>query len=109
MKKNYSYLVAVLIFSAALTSCKKKIDEFTVAFNSNGGSYVPSQIVKSGYKAIEPKVPIHTGYTFDSWYQETEFENKWNFETNVVTSNLTLHAKWIENEDVEDDDYKEVK
>lgn len=30
----------------------------------------------------------------EGWYTEATYENKWNFETDKVTSDMTLYAKW---------------
>ena len=70
---------------------------YTVTFDSNGGSLVSSQTVKSGGLVSKPSNPTKSGYTFDGWYSNSSLTNKWNFNTDVVTYNMTLYAKWIEN------------
>jgi uncharacterized repeat protein (TIGR02543 family) len=30
----------------------------------------------------------------NGWYREATFSNKWNFTTDTVTADITLHAKW---------------
>ena len=95
-------VVAAIIFSAALTtSCDKddetKAKEFTVTFESNGGSDVASQTVKDGEKVTKPSPdPTRSGYTFDAWYKETELTTEWKFDTDVVKSDVTLYAKWAD-------------
>ena len=37
---------------------------------------------------------IPAGYVFDGWYKEAVCTNQWNFETDTVTSDITLYAKW---------------
>lgn len=69
---------------------------YTVSFNSQGGSAVPSQTVVSGGKATVPTAPTRDGYTFAGWYQDAQGTVAWNFET-PVTANLTLYAQWSEN------------
>ena len=62
------------------------------------GSTVSSQEVESGEKATKPTDPTKSGYTFDGWYQNENFTGeKWNFNTDTVTGNITLYAKWIAN------------
>jgi len=85
-------VVAIMIFGTTLTSCEKS--GFTVSFNSNGGSKVPSQKVMEGEKVIKPDDPTHDEYAFVAWYKEKELANEWDFDTDVVTSNMTLYAKW---------------
>jgi len=95
-KVCFALLVTSVFFSGCDENDKDDTDDvFTVTFDSNGGSEVSPQTVKSGEKATEPKDPTRTDYTFDAWYKETEFTNKWNFAADIVTSNITLHAKWI--------------
>ena len=65
---------------------------YTVTFDSNGGSYVSSQIVKYGNTAESPELPVKEGFTFAGWY--TEDGINFNFVT-PITSNITLTAHWF--------------
>ena len=68
---------------------------FTVTFNSNGGSGVLPVNVNSGEKITKPNDPTKAGSIFAHWYSyENDGENQWNFNTNTVTKNITLHAIW---------------
>ena len=71
--------------------------EFTVTFETGVvGNTIAPQIVKTGEKAIKPeKEPTRSGYIFLGWYTLT---NEWVFDTNVVTADVTLYAKWIATE-----------
>lgn len=69
---------------------KPEVKTYTVTFNSNGGSTVDNQIVVENEKAVEPAVPTKEGYTFNGWYLGN---SKYNF-NDVVTSDITLTAKW---------------
>ena len=61
---------------------------YTVSFNSNGGSTVESQTVEEGFLATKPADIEKAGYTFDGW----------DFDFNTpVTQNETVNAKWIAN------------
>lgn len=74
----------------------KKVEEFTVTFNSNKGTDVDKQTVKKNEKAKEPADPTRKGYTFKGWYTDDGvFVNKFNF-TKPVTENVNLYAKWEE-------------
>ena len=69
-------------------------EEYTVTFNSNGGTPVDSQTVPSSGIATKPTNPTRTGYTFAGWYTDDgTFKNEWDF-NNPITENLTLYAKW---------------
>ena len=66
---------------------------FTVAFDSNGGSEVESQVVNAGTNATKPDDPTKDDYIFKGWYSNSELTNSYNFLT-PVTSDITLKAKW---------------
>jgi len=67
---------------------------YSVIFNSQGGSAVATQTVTSGAKATTPSPPTRSGYIFGGWYREATCINAWVFATDIVTSNITLYAKW---------------
>jgi len=72
-------------------------ENYTVEFNSNGGTQVASQTIVSGDKASEPSAPTRTGYTFAGWYSDSALTSVYNF-SNAITSNIILYAKWNQNE-----------
>ena len=67
----------------------------TVAFNSNGGTTVPVQLVTDGGKAAEPPAPEKADYNFSGWYADSAFALPYDF-GRPVTGNITLYAKWAE-------------
>lgn len=67
---------------------------YTVTFNSQGGSAVPSSTVISGEKVIKPNDPVRYGYLFRGWYTDAACQNAYDFDK-TVTSSFTLYAKWI--------------
>lgn len=73
---------------------------YTVSFDLNGHGDDISAIdnVEYGSKVDRPANPSETGYTFGGWFKETGCETAWNFDTDVVTSDVTLYAKWTLNE-----------
>ena len=66
---------------------------YTVSFNTNGGTPVLSQTVKSGEKAVRPTDPTRDGFTFDDWYADSVFTTKFNFDE-PITAQTTIYAKW---------------
>ena len=70
--------------------------DYTVTYESNGGSTVPSQTVKYNETANKPADPTKSGYTFSGWYTEENLTNKYDFAA-PVTGNITLYAKWTRN------------
>ncbi|MDO4842095.1 MAG: cell wall-binding repeat-containing protein, partial [Phoenicibacter congonensis] len=69
--------------------------EYTVTFNSNGGSDVPSQTVVDGSKATKPDNPTKAGFKFAGWFTDEGLTNEYDF-TEEVTMDVKLYAKWIE-------------
>ena len=68
----------------------------TVTFDLNGhGDTAPAiQKVSPEGKATKPSDPQESGYTFSGWYKEAACQNVWNFDTDTVSANITLYAKW---------------
>lgn len=69
----------------------------TVTFNANGGTLVSDQTVEHNTCAQEPDDPARDDHTFAGWHKDTTCTQPWNFDTDTVTSDLILHAKWIPN------------
>ncbi|HQD76934.1 MAG TPA: leucine-rich repeat domain-containing protein [Bacillota bacterium] len=67
---------------------------YTVTFESNGGSEVSSIRVTYGSKISAPEVPVRDGYKFTGWYKEAALINLWDFDTDIVTTDITLYAGW---------------
>ena len=65
-------------------------NEYTVKFDSDGGSSVASQKVKYNGTATKPTNPTKKGYVFDKW---TLNGKAYDFSTKV-TSDITLKANW---------------
>jgi uncharacterized repeat protein (TIGR02543 family) len=55
---------------------------------------VASEEVPVGAKVTQAIVPAREGYTFEGWYTDIACTAAWNFDSDVVTSDLTLYAKW---------------
>ena len=70
--------------------------QYTVTFESNGGTMVPAQYISENETAAVPEEPAKENYFFDAWYQDAAFENEWDFETDFITQDVTLYAKWDE-------------
>lgn len=72
------------------SSCKVAVQEFderleyTVTFDSNGGSAVAFQTVKKNEFAKQPSNPNRNGYIFDGWYTEAIGGQKFNFNTAIT-------------------------
>ena len=67
----------------------------TVQFSGLGDSIINPIQVETNTKLLVPDQPIRDGYTFDGWYRELSYLSQWNFDTDFVTSDMTLYAKWV--------------
>ncbi|MDR0828830.1 MAG: InlB B-repeat-containing protein [Prevotellaceae bacterium] len=94
MKKLMKFSVLFAAVVIALGSCKQNEPKFTVTFNSNGGTAVAEQTVADGAKVVKPTDPIRADFAFAGWYKDQATTTAWDFATDVVTSNITLYAKW---------------
>ncbi|MCF7929907.1 MAG: InlB B-repeat-containing protein [Acholeplasmataceae bacterium] len=94
MRKISSILIA-LLFVLILIGCGKTT--FTVTFESNGGSAVQAiEEVIEGTVIDEPIAPTKSGFDFAGWFKESTLTNAWDFEEDIVTTDITLYAKWTD-------------
>jgi len=99
-KKIFIYIVFIF-FAMFLAGCSffeaTKI-QFTVVFNSMGGTEVESVLVGKGDKVPIPSLSEKEGYTLEGWYTSLDggvtLDEKWSFLNSEVISNITLYAKW---------------
>ncbi len=69
------------------------INVYTVSFDTGFSTKVQDQKVKEGYKVEKPSIS-RTGYEFNGWFYNDE---AWSFNSNTVTSDMTLVAHWTAN------------
>ena len=87
----------VLEESEATAVHKWKIErDYTVTFDVNGHGTAPKAVehIVSGSTIEMPEEPVEEGWSFEGWYKEKSCENPWKFETDLVTEDTTLYAKW---------------
>jgi len=81
-----------------ITLYAKWTSQYTVVFNAKGGSPTPdTQKVEAGSIIVRSADPTMENGIFLGWYTDETFEKEWNFNTDVVTANLFLFAKWTMN------------
>ncbi|MEG0386271.1 MAG: leucine-rich repeat protein, partial [Solibacillus sp.] len=69
---------------------------YEVQFDAKGGSAVAKQFVAGGELLAKPTDPTKEDYLFEGWFKDETLQNVWNFQTDKVTTNMTLFAKWTE-------------
>ncbi len=103
MKKFLKGFIAIFCVAAmivALGACNKNDEtepnegpvEYTVTFNSNGGTPVASVKVYEGDTVERPDDPTLENYVFVRWLNNGRM---WDFNLKQVKSNITLDALWI--------------
>lgn len=67
-----------------------------VDFQENGGSTVADITNQPGFTLVaKPEDPTKERYTFGGWYTDNDtFESAWNFDTDTLTQDAVLYAKW---------------
>jgi uncharacterized repeat protein (TIGR02543 family) len=69
-------------------------NEYTVFFNSNGGTHIDPITVTRDERVDPPNPPPYKeGHTFLGWYEKSDFsDDQWNGEK--ITRNVYLYANW---------------
>ncbi len=88
---NPSYTKTQTEWMAEIVEKALDVPEYTVTFDSDGGSEVDSQTIQKGDKVALPQTPIKEGWELLGWYVGDE---KWSFIGYTVTEDITLTAKW---------------
>ncbi len=74
------------------------LPQYTVSFNSNGGSYVPPVTQDIGSQVAKPvNDPTLIGYTFSGWYINTGLTTPVTWPHTLGGSDVTFYAKWTAN------------
>ena len=71
---------------------KEQNKNYTVNFDSDGGTNVASQTITANNKVTKPEVPTKDGYTFVEW----QLDNQTYDFNSIVEKDITLKAKWSE-------------
>jgi uncharacterized repeat protein (TIGR02543 family) len=96
---NNVYIFTTMPAEDITLYAKWNVNQYTISFNSNGGSAVEPITQPYGALITEPTNPTRTGYTFVAWYKEGGLTNEWNFSVDTVPAeNITLYAKWNVNQ-----------
>lgn len=86
-------VTSVTLDKANVTLCAIVEKGHWITFESDGGSYVAPQFVRSGESCKAPSDPTKPGYDFVGWYTDEETNDKFEF-GNTLSDNPTLYAKW---------------
>ncbi len=75
--------------------------KYDVSFDmmGHGTQIADIEDVIEGSKITAPTAPTDEDYSFAGWYKENTLENEWKFDVDVVETNTTLYAKWLDKSD----------
>ena len=82
--------------NALILYAKYQINEYSIKFNSNGGT-VYEDVVLEYNTLFTPPTPQRVGYTFDGWFTNSSLQTRYT-SNRITAANITLYAKWIVNQ-----------
>lgn len=89
-------LISIILLLGSI-SCKKQDSpenkQILINFETNGGTPVKNQLVKSGATIVLPNNPEKNVWHFDGWYKDVDYKEKFDI-NELITSQITLYAKW---------------
>ncbi|MBR4093448.1 MAG: InlB B-repeat-containing protein [Oscillospiraceae bacterium] len=72
-----------------------KINQYTISFDTDGGSEIPSEVQDFDTLINEPdEIPVKEGYNFVGWYDEDGNEFLFDENAKVPDEDITIYAKW---------------
>lgn len=92
------YVITSLTSDVVLTPVfeESAVTTYDVTFVTAHGTAPQKQTINAGGKVTEPAALSKTGYTFGGWYADGS-TTAWDFNENVVNSDIKLTAKWTVN------------
>ncbi len=97
MKKIFVFIF-LLVAGLSLVACETKnqdANQFTVNFEVANGDTIASQVIDENGFVSEPTEPTKAGFTFEGWFKDVGCTQEWIFDTDKVTSDMTLYAGWL--------------
>ena len=86
ISSDYVITKSVTVYS------KWNVNQYSITFDSNGGSEVAAQTYDFNSKLTAPQAPTKEGYVLEGWYLNDVY---FNFNENKMpANNITLVAKW---------------
>lgn len=70
-------------------------NDYTVSFNTQGGSEIPDQTIFANQFSSEPtNTPTRSGYEFAGWFTSAEATKSFDFATTPILKNTEVFAGW---------------
>jgi chitinase len=81
------------IDSSITLYAKWSVNQYTISFNTDGGSSIEPITHDYGTTVTQPTNPTKEGFIFVGWYIDDEFTTLYEFST-IPSNDLTIYAKW---------------
>ena len=70
------------------------INQYTIAFDTDGGSEIAAVTQDFGTIIETPEQPVKNGYTFGGWFIDETLSEEFVFDT-MPAQSITVYAKWV--------------
>ena len=107
--RKYSFRILFVLFALmtllCIAACSNESEtpepeetiQYTVTFNTQGGSTIDPVTVTKGGKVKKPADPTREGFIFGGWWKDANYNTQYLF-TSTVKKDLTLYARWYTTE-----------
>jgi uncharacterized repeat protein (TIGR02543 family) len=89
----YPVTESVTMYARWRDSTENPLTQYTLTFESEGGSDVTAITADQGIPVAKPADPIKEGYTFNGWYSTATGGTKYEW-PHTLNDNVTLYAQW---------------
>ena len=94
MKKNLSLFFSVFLLVLTIVGCSKpKAQEYTITFETDGGSTIAPITFTDAKEVEKPTDPTKQDMTFGGWYSDVNLANEFDF-ADLENKDYTLYADW---------------
>lgn len=87
-------IVFILVFVLGLVACNTESKQFTITFDSCGGSSVSEMLVDEGDTINNLPTPIRDNHEFAGWYDNINYTGQDISTPFSLKNSITLYAKW---------------
>lgn len=88
------YIFTTMPAYSSIIYAKWNLSDYTISFESNGGSLVSPITQEYTTEVASPTSPNKYGYSFNGWYSDIELTQVYTITTMPYTD-ITLYAKWV--------------
>jgi len=87
--------VAFVYNRVVFDSLGGEFDEFNDGELSESKDKLEVEVIDDGQLA-RPRNPKKSGFAFSGWFRDESFEDRYDFNVDIVSEDMVLYAKWVE-------------